>query len=248
MPRNLNPACVALHSQYLPALAENTVSCIGICLDDDVEASYQAARQYVHAAEYLRAKKFFHPVDAARHMVGRALVRRIMAQELGSVAAAAEFVLNPWGKPGLKGREIEFSIAHSGHWVWAAFCRTAAVGIDVEEAQSLHDLAELVDALHPGESNVIRQLTAPEASAAFYRCWIRKEAVLKASGEGLSRPLNSFRVKTNTVSRDWLVEISGDRADNWTTADVAISGEDHCSLAVAAHTPKLAVIAHVLAG
>jgi 4'-phosphopantetheinyl transferase len=246
MSRGLNPAWELFHSLDLPPLAGNAVTCVGLLLDEDAGACCQAARAYVNETESLRAQRFVHPIDAARHLVGRALVRRTLAAELGQDRALAEFSLNAWGKPGLNGGEIEFSISHSGRWVWAAFSHGVPVGIDIEEIRSLNDLGELMGSLHPVESAAIRRLPPCEANTAFYRCWVRKEAVIKAVGEGLSRPLDSFRVRTESVSSNWLAEFSGDSTERWTTADVAIPGEEYCSVAVAARAPGLSVITHIL--
>lgn len=246
MPHSLTSVWTPFHAPLFPSLTDNAVTCIGIRLDENLDACRQATRHYVHETEYMHAQKFVWPIDATRHLVGRALVRRILGQEIGKTASSGEFVLNPWGKPELRGGGLEFSISHSGRWVWAAFSWVAPVGIDIEEIDSLNDLAGLVDALHPAESAAIRRLPPSEANSAFYRCWTRKEAVLKAVGEGLSRPLDSFLVKTEVVSGDWLAEMSGSRAGDWTTADVVMPDDESCHVAVAARALGLSVSAHIL--
>lgn len=89
--------------------------------------------------------------------------------------------------------------------VWAAFCRGGCVGIDVEETRAIPDIAELAAQLHPREREGIRSLAASERTAAFYRCWTRKEAVLKALGKGLGLPLHDFQVDTGPAATDWLL-------------------------------------------
>lgn len=246
MPRCLSTASAIFQARNFPVLPANTVTCIGLCLDGDLEAIRLAARPYVHETEYLRSQKFLHPMDATRHWVGRALVRGMLERQIGAEARSAAFSLNAWGKPGLPGSDLEFSIAHSGKWVWAAFSRAAAVGIDIEEMLPVPDLNDLAGALHPEETKAIRQLPGDQARAAFYRCWTRKEAVLKAVGEGLSRPLDGFLVSTGMLSGGWLVEITDDDPNQWTCVDVAIPGAESQTVAVAVRAPGVSVMSQVL--
>lgn len=229
----------------VPLLAGQTVSCFGVSLDGKAEACCQALAPFVSEAERQRAARYCHAIDAARHLLGRLVVRQVLARALGMERLEGEFPLSAKGKPFLPGSGIDFSISHSGRWVWAAFCREAVVGIDVEEVRQLEDLAELVGALHPAESASIRE-KAEDANVAFFRCWTRKEAVLKAGGEGLLRAPDSFQVRTDAAPGDWLVETWQGRINEWTTLDVAVSGDPSCQVALAAHAPGLQVASVVL--
>lgn len=198
------------------------IQCIGLHIEQEVLWG-EACRPYVTASELARAARFRHGADAVRHMAGRALVRRV----LGAAApqkCTAEFSLNSYGKPYCTGSGLHFSISHSGSMVWAAFCREAPVGIDVEKQiplPSLADLADLATQLHPHEAQAIDCFSPEERTAAFYRCWTRKEAVLKALGKGLSLPLNSFQVRVDSSYADWLVSPPDE------TCCTAAEGERH---------------------
>lgn len=225
----------------MPAGAlECTVRCIGVNLAGDGARWRAAALAYVSAAELAHAERFRQPIDATRHLVGRALLRSALMGELGSAAATLAFTENQWGKPQLPGGAIEFNIAHSGDAVWLALSRAAPVGIDVEQANPAIEVYSLAEMLHPAECAALLALPMPLARRAFLRCWSRKEAVLKALGEGLARPLASFEVATGTDPAGWLKAPPHSAARGWSVADLPLGG-DYCA-SVAAMVPQLAVI------
>ncbi|MBB5144666.1 4'-phosphopantetheinyl transferase family protein [Desulfovibrio intestinalis] len=176
---------------------------MGLRIDQEIQWS-KACRPYVTKNELDKSARFRHSADAVRHIAGRALVRR-MLEAAGHKKFDDDFFLNPYGKPYSPGSGLHFSISHSGSMVWAAFCREAPVGIDVESQLTLPDLADLATQLHPREAQAIDSFSPEERTAAFYRCWTRKEAVLKALGKGLSLPLNSFQVRVDSSDTNWLV-------------------------------------------
>ncbi len=226
------------------ALEQEGVTCLGLRLGGDMEALCRFLEPQVVEEERQRARRFVHRIDAARHMAGRSLVRRVLAQELGLPRLDRAFTANAWGRPELEGCAVRFSISHAEDMVWAAFARGVNVGIDVEgmiAGDSVADLVDLSSLLHPSEYSSIARLSAGEAHAAFYRCWVRKEAVLKALGEGLvNRPLSSFVVCIDAAARDWLQSpLAGE--PEWTTADIDAGPGYQCSVAVmAARMPLVA--------
>lgn len=210
-----------------------------------------------------------HAEDAIRHMAGRALVRRVLLTT-AQRTLPAEFSLNPYGKPYCQDSDVHFSISHSGGMVWAAFSRNAPVGIDVQKRLPLYDLMGIALHLHPQEFQDIDNFSANERNAAFYRCWARKEAVLKVLGKGLSLPLDSFRVRVDRGCSDWIAFLSakalcattgardqwpsscGEQNENfgrkmvavstgWTSFDICQSAGYQCSVAAQAPDLKLHV-------
>jgi len=229
-----------------------------VLLGGDAAAWIETAAPFVTESERVQARRFLHAQDAARHLVGRALVRRVFGAALG-LAHLGDFARTPQGKPVYPegrlagGDTIDFSISHSGDMVWAAFCRGAAsgigVGIDVELARPMPDLFELAAQLHPLECAAIRAQPEPERAAAFYRCWTRKEAVLKALGLGLNQPLHSFQVQPEPRDADWLVSLPGRLEQEaacaaWTTRDIDAGPGYQCSVAASAPSLPLAVFFH----
>ena len=95
---------------------------------------------------------------------------------------------------------MRFNISHSGGLAVFAFTLDCEVGVDVEEIRELKDLAEIAARFFCAEETAeLMSLPADQRTAAFFRCWTRKEAYIKAIGDGLSAPLDGFAV---TLGRD----------------------------------------------
>ena len=216
-------------------IREGVVTCVGVHLSENFVDCCRILRTHTSASEQQRAAHFFHPADAARHLLGRALLRSLLAREIGASALPATFPCNHWGKPGLPGSGFEFSISHAGHAVWLAITRQIPLGIDVETVNACDDPFLLAEALHPDEKREIRHCgTKTQASQHFLRCWTRKEAVIKALSLGVSCPLDSFRVATNEQTSHWLLHAPPDYNGPWTCQDLACPNGFHVSLAAMA--------------
>lgn len=148
-------------------------------------------------AERARFERFRLTADKFRFLAAHALIRLVLADRLGTDPAAVE--LHPTvcgcgrlhGKPRLLGEHggLEFSLSHAGRRVVVAITTMAPVGVDVEEIRLLSDIEELAAAvLAEPERRELFRLPASERSAAFLAYWTRKESLLKATGDGLSRP------------------------------------------------------------
>lgn len=226
------------------SVAPGEAICIEIDLGQDWEAWWEMAAPWISAGETATALRYCQREDAVRHAVGRALTRILLARELGISKLTAEFSTNAWGKPVLPSCGMEFSISHSGRFVWTALSREGAIGIDIERASAALDHHDLAGIFHPVECSAIRALSGRAARDVFNRCWTRKEAVVKALGEGLSRPLTAFRVLTDAAGRDWLAEPPVAATKGWTCADLPSVAGYHVSVAVM--SPKLTITSHRL--
>lgn len=226
-----------LLSLGMPKFSEAGILCVGIDTEGVFDKGWAPLAPFVTDNEMERAKKFRRCQDGTCHLVGRGLVRILLAQGGGIVSE--ELQANIWGKPALPESGVEFSISHAGNVVWVALCRSAAVGIDVEEARKVIDPHDLCRVLHPLECAEIQKLSEAEAKMAFLRCWTRKEAVVKALGQGLSAALDNFRVRTDEVNQDWLIELPFFASANWTCTDFPFFEAYQVSLAAMA--PQLPV-------
>jgi 4'-phosphopantetheinyl transferase len=145
--------------------------------------------------ERRRCARFDRDDDRARYLAAHALARMVLAGHLGIPAAMLTFEAtcrqcgaSDHGKPrlGAAGTGIEFSLSHSGGRVVLAVARDAAVGVDVERLNARRDFAALVPAvLSAAEQPAVAALPDAERAAAVLRYWTRKEALLKATGDGL---------------------------------------------------------------
>ena len=126
--------------------------------------------------------------------------------------------------------------------VWAAFCKKGTVGIDVEGIRMTPDIPELAAQLHAHEYATIQRQSQAKQATTFYRCWVRKEAVLKACGKGLSKALNSFCVHTDARETRWLKSIDTPPLKTWHTYDIPMPDNYLCSVATTAPVNEITSI------
>jgi 4'-phosphopantetheinyl transferase len=123
------------------------------------------------------------------------------------------------------GRTLSFNLAHTGHLAVYACAFGRAVGIDVERVEEQPDLLDVADNwFSPFERSALRELPAGSRTAAFYRCWTRKEAYVKAVGSGLTAPLDRFHVTFRPHEPVALLRVDGDPAEaaRWRMTELAL--------------------------
>jgi 4'-phosphopantetheinyl transferase len=172
------------------------------------------------ADERDRLARFRRPADRARYLAAHALVRLVLA---GDGASAARLAFDrscrcgvPHGKPVLPGGP-GFSLSHAGDLVGVAVRPNGVVGLDVEQVRDVADLAALVEHVH---SPIERAREAVPDRTAFFRTWTRKEALLKATGDGLAAPMTAITLTADGSVEDW----AGDDGTGVPGADVEGSG------------------------
>src|SRR5262249_11168791 len=125
----------------------------------------------------------------------RAILRTLLGRYLDAAPHAVRFTFGPFGKPSLdpsdNQKRIAFNVSHSGDYSLLAFGMAAEVGVDVERIRPKENLADLArDVLSPAEYSNFLTLQDSNRQKAFFQAWTRKEAMVKATGEGLSVPLD----------------------------------------------------------
>jgi 4'-phosphopantetheinyl transferase len=148
--------------------------------------------------EKQRAERF--KVENARDefVVARGLLRTLLGQYLKMEPGRIRLSYEANDKPCLNASEdssLHFNVSHSEGFVLAAFCRDARIGIDVEKVRRNFDIEAIWERFFSqAERQALASIPASEKYEAFFRCWTRKEAFIKALGEGLSHPLHQFDV------------------------------------------------------
>jgi 4'-phosphopantetheinyl transferase len=113
-----------------------------------------------------------------------------------------------------QGVDIRFNVAHADDLALIAFVRGTDVGVDIERRRSVQDAAALAaNYFSLVEALDIAGLTGSAQSDAFLRCWTRKEAVTKATGEGLTRSFGSFTVPLDAAMPSHAVDLTDDLGD-----------------------------------
>jgi len=162
-----------------------------------VAAAEERWRQLLSPDERARASRFHFSRDRQSFTATRALLRIILASYVGVDPAELVFRYSQKDKPSLNlaGNQIEFNVSHSGATSLMAFARGRHLGVDVEQVRENFDpqaLAQRFFSAH--EQGQLAALAASEKFHGFFRCWTRKEAYIKATGAGLSLPLDEFDV------------------------------------------------------
>lgn len=168
---------------------------------------------WLSPAEMARAQRFHQEADRERYTIGRALIRRVCANDVG--CDPRDVVLNESsnGKPRLFSNTslLEFNLSHSGDCVIIAWCAGKAVGVDVEalDRKMTSSFTEMAaTAFSDSEREVLQVYKDKHMAETFYRIWVRKEAVLKAEGCGLGGNTKSFSVSSlNQGGVEWLDEV-----------------------------------------
>jgi len=145
--------------------------------------------------ERQRAGRLRFERDRRRFVARRGLRREILAVYVGRGAADLDIRSSTSGEPTLTGEDLVFSCSHSHELALCAVSRGCELGVDVERLRPVGGARAIADAFFtPSERAALHALPAGQRDAAFLRCWTRKEACLKASGEGLAAPLDTFSV------------------------------------------------------
>ncbi len=237
-------------------LPKNNIHCLLIKIEGEEKEWLTLLYPLTTAKEQRNAEKFLYKKDAVRHLLARALLRKVLDIDL------RDFSYTDFGKPYLPDNTFPFTISHSGDIVCIAFLSCPkteigmenGVGIDVEEIRPLEDISSLIYQLHSKEKASLEIILEHNANStillhAFYRCWTRKEALAKACGLGLHLDFTSFQVSTQIMEQDWIVEYPPQISYNmhnkknngiappWTSYDININEKYSCS--VIALIPKL---------
>ena len=142
-----------------------------------------------------RAAQFHFPADRDRFIAAHGCLRDVLGRYLHCRPDEFTFSANPYGKPALCNRQLEFNLSHSGDFALIAITRDRRVGIDVERIR-WGISSQVISRQFFSQSEVTELQTLPleQRETAFFTCWSRKEAYSKAQGAGLSLPLESFDV------------------------------------------------------
>jgi 4'-phosphopantetheinyl transferase len=147
-------------------------------------------------AEHTRAERFVLQRDRRRFLTARIVLRAVLGQLLDRRPEHIRFTTTPHGKLNLADDafDLRFNISHSGERAVLAVALGREVGVDIEENRPIDTLRLARRFLAAGEIRALEETCALDRTTAFFRCWTRKEAFVKAIGTGLSYPLDAFEV------------------------------------------------------
>ncbi|HEX7239289.1 MAG TPA: 4'-phosphopantetheinyl transferase superfamily protein [Longimicrobiaceae bacterium] len=165
---------------------------------DPPDETVRRARALLSEDERARADRFRFDRDRRRFTVARGVLRTLLGRYLGVDPRRVAFGYGSHGKPALAddvGSGLRFNVSHSGELALHSFTRGRELGVDVELVHAIKDADAVAERFFSAaENEVFRSLPADARTDAFFNCWTRKEAYIKAVGEGLSFPLHVFDV------------------------------------------------------
>ncbi len=158
------------------------------------ETTLTRLRRTLSPDESARAERFTHAATRREYVFGRGFLRQLLGSALSVAPERVEFTYGHAGKPGLRPGSFpmdwRFNLAHSGGRVLIALAQGREVGVDLEFLQEMPDGPELAKRIFsPRELTEWQALAAGLKARAFFKGWTRKEAWLKATGEGLTEAL-----------------------------------------------------------
>jgi 4'-phosphopantetheinyl transferase len=191
------------------------------------DAALVSYRSTLSLDERDRAERYSFENLRRSFTLSRGGLRILLAHYLGCPPNEIELVCGPKGKPALRdSSRIRFNASHSGQMALYAFTLDCELGVDVEHFRELDD-AELIAArfFSAAEVSELLSLKSDDRGLAFFRCWTRKEAYIKAIGDGLAIPLNRFQVTLLPGAPARFVQIAGDMgtASDWTLHHLDLS-------------------------
>lgn len=159
--------------------------------------------QWLHGTlqpdERSRAERFILERDRKRFIAARGILRQLLGAYLQCEPQKLDFMYGPYGKPAISSarlrRPLSFNVSHSHELALIAVASGRELGIDVEKIRPEFAGEEIATRYFSApEIDELRQLPVAQRAEGFFHCWTRKEAYVKALGEGLRFPLDSFRV------------------------------------------------------
>ena len=208
-----------------PALAPGVVDVWAIGLDREVLDGHKLASTLT-ADEHTRADRFRSDKGRAHFIAARGCLRVILAKYLHCQASEIIFAYGKQGKPALAGSEAEtgvrFNVSHSEGRALVAIGQDADVGVDIEhQSRQIGQMTRLAGRFFAeGEYTMLLNTPESDRREAFFNCWTRKEAFVKALGAGLAHSLKDFEVSLDRPAK--LLSAKGVAVDQWTLAHLDV--------------------------
>jgi 4'-phosphopantetheinyl transferase len=166
---------------------------------DAPRPAHEQARATLPDVALARANAFQNESTRQRHILAHAALHWLLAKRLKCNPHEIVFEFGPQGKPALPSTPFHFNLSHSGDLALVAISETIEVGVDVERIRPVRDPLALAERFFtPGEHAELEGMPPQMRLDCFFRLWTQKEALLKATGQGIANGLKHFEV----TSRD----------------------------------------------
>lgn len=161
--------------------------------------SLSELRALLAADEQSRAARFHFEKDRNRFIAARGYLRLLLADYTKQPASQLHFTYGPYGKPALSdlsGNTMPcFNLAYAEGLALFGVITGHDIGVDLEYIRPLPDILKMAHSyFSPGEIRALQALPREQQAEGFFNCWTRKEAFIKAAGQGMAIPLDQFEV------------------------------------------------------
>ena len=172
---------------------EAVIYCFNYVEFADQQAAHRAS---LSEFERKRADDFVFPEHRAQYITAHGVLRALLSYYTGLAPDALCFDATEKGKPQLANKladNWQFNLSHTGNCAAVAITRDHAIGVDVEQIKQDKELLALADRFYaPSEASMLKTRPENEQSKGFYALWTAKEAVLKATGQGIANGLDQW--------------------------------------------------------
>ncbi len=211
---------------------------------DEPRVQIERLARLLSVDERMQADRFYFERDKNRFLVGRGLLRTILGRYLGADPGGLRFRYGPRGKPALADKfALRFNLAHSQGVAVYAVTRGREIGIDVECIRPVPDAEQIARSCFSARENAaLRSLPVSQKPRAFFNCWTRKEAFVKATGDGLAHPLDTFDVSLAPEEPARLISVHGDpqETSRWSLEALELTSNYVAALVAEGHGWRLA--------
>jgi 4'-phosphopantetheinyl transferase len=179
----------------------------------------QQCAKLLSPAEQSRIGRLHFERDRRRHTIARGMLRMLLGEHLAISPAAIEFGLGQYGKPALASphESTNFNLSHTADLALCAISRTDVAGVDIERLDRVIDHDGLACKFFSArEQAELQRIPAAARKRAFLTCWTRKEAVAKATGQGLHLPLREIEVNIDPDAPPQLLNLPAMPVTGWT--------------------------------
>jgi 4'-phosphopantetheinyl transferase len=187
----------------------------------DLAALLPSLYELLPAAERKEVEDLGSKQKQRTHILSRSLARSVLAGYVGLRPQELAFETSSSGRPFLSGEhrtDLDFNLAHSGDIVLIAVGLKNRVGVDIEQIREDIDHSKLAHRFFSAtENRELDELGQSDARAGFFACWTKKEAIMKAVGEGLTIGIDSFTVSIESGRQH--ISLKG---SCWTVTDLAM--------------------------
>lgn len=215
--------------------------------DIHVWQAHFSAHQATHFASVLsldeqqRANRYLADDVRNHFIIGRGILRTLIGRYLDISPQAITFTFGERGKPEIEHPTLRFNVSHSSDLLIAAFVLHADIGIDVEHIRPMREMRTVArDNFSTQEFARWEQLPDAEKTNAFYAIWTRKEAYIKATGDGFRLPLGSFSVNHDVPPR--FLNMDGDDLTRWSLYQPTIESAYACAICTTQANPSITVL------